>query len=690
MKTHIHVLIIADHDKEATQLLKVLQAHDYTLTMMRVNSVTQLEHALSRPTWELALVFYPLDQFHGFDAVSVVRTQRPEMPCIVLSHTNTAEVAVAAMKVGARDYIVVESEKTTAAVANPHASEKPLVARYPRLVPALKRELREVEARRTRHQVAQETRRQAASAEALVQVAMRLNQPLDLPAVAQAVCEEVVEHLRVSAASIMVHDTQPNRWRLAGSAGLTAQSSEHFSAVASVACDEWAHTHHTLRVIPDTTTHEHEPLMKAFAALNARTIASVAILREGERIGHLFLLTFKETREFSASELFLLQGIATQAAQAISHASLFASADRRLAQMQALRTVDLAITASLDLRLTLNVLLDQVLAQLKIDAVEVRLLNAHTNLLEYAAGRGFKTRAPQQTPLRLGQELAGRAALEQRTLSIPNLIEVTGDLSQLYWLKMENFNAQYAVPLIAKGQVKGVLSIFHRASLAPDSEWFDFMEALASQAAIAIDNATLFQNLQRSNAELALAYDATIEGWSRVLDLRDKETEGHSRRVTEMMLQLARALGFSEQELVHVRRGALLHDIGKMGVPDGILLKEGPLDDAEAALMRKHPEFARAMLYPIVYLRPALDIPYCHHEKWDGTGYPRGLNGEQIPLAARIFSVVDVWDALRSDRPYRKGLEKETVRAHIQERAGKDFDPHVVEMFLQLQIENDF
>jgi putative nucleotidyltransferase with HDIG domain len=431
-------------------------------------------------------------------------------------------------------------------------------------------------------------------------------------------------------------------------------------------------------------------LIKAFAALNARTVVSVALLRQGERVGHLFLLTFNETREFSASELLLLQGIATQAAQAISHASLFTSADRRLAQMQALRTIDLAITASLDLRLTLNVLLDQVLTQLKVDAVEVRLLNAHANMLEYAAGRGFKTRAPQQTPLRLGQELAGRAALEQRTLSIPNLIEVTGDLGQLYWLKMENFNAQYAVPLIAKGQVKGVLSIFHRAPLAPDTEWFDFMEALASQAAIAIDNATLFQNLQRSNAELVMAYEATIEGWSRVLDLRDKETEGHSRRVTEMTLTLARTLGFGEQDLVHVRRGALLHDIGKMGVPDGILLKEGPLDDAEATLMRKHPEFARAMLYPITYLRPALDIPYCHHEKWDGSGYPRGLKGEQIPLAARIFSVVDVWDALRSDRPYRKGLEKEVVRAHIHALAGKDFDPQVVEVFLTLQAENDF
>jgi putative nucleotidyltransferase with HDIG domain len=248
----------------------------------------------------------------------------------------------------------------------------------------------------------------------------------------------------------------------------------------------------------------------------------------------------------------------------------------------------------------------------------------------------------------------------------------------------EDFVCYYGVPLIAKGQVNGVLEVFHRAALEPDAEWFDFLNTLAGQAAIALENAALFENLQRSNSELTLAYDATIEGWSRALDLRDKETEGHTQRVTEMAMNLARAFGLSDTELVQVRWGALLHDIGKMGVPDGILLKPGPLTDEEWVAMRKHPTFAYEMLAPIRYLRLALDIPYCHHEKWDGTGYPRGLKGDQIPLAARIFAIVDEFDALSSDRPYRAAWTREEVREHIQSLSGTHFDPQVVDVFMQM------
>lgn len=227
--------------------------------------------------------------------------------------------------------------------------------------------------------------------------------------------------------------------------------------------------------------------------------------------------------------------------------------------------------------------------------------------------------------------------------------------------------------------------MFHRAPLNPDQEWLDYLETLAGQAALAVENVGLFDELQRSNAELTQAYDATIEGWSRALDLRDRETEGHSRRVTDMTLALAEAMGLSAEALVHIRRGALLHDIGKMGVPDAILLKPGPLSDEEWASIRRHPELVYAMLSPIEFLRPALDIPYCHHEKWDGTGYPRGLTGEQIPLAARLFAVVDVWDALRSDRPYRPAWSREAARAHIRQQAGAHFDPAVVPVFLDLE-----
>ncbi len=192
------------------------------------------------------------------------------------------------------------------------------------------------------------------------------------------------------------------------------------------------------------------------------------------------------------------------------------------------------------------------------------------------------------------------------------------------------------------------------------------------------------EQVRRSREELAHAYHATLEGWSRALELRDKETEGHSQRVTEMTVQVAQALGIEGEELEHIRRGALLHDVGKMGIPDSILLKPGALTDEEWVIMRKHTDYAYEWLKPIEYLHPALDIPYSHHERWDGTGYPQGLQGEQIPLAARIFSVVDVWDALCSDRHYRKAWPRERVREHIQSLAGVHFDPKIVDIFLSL------
>lgn len=185
-------------------------------------------------------------------------------------------------------------------------------------------------------------------------------------------------------------------------------------------------------------------------------------------------------------------------------------------------------------------------------------------------------------------------------------------------------------------------------------------------------------------AALARAYDTTIEGWSRALDLRDKETEGHSRRVTDLTLRLARAMDLPESDLVQIRRGALLHDIGKMGVPDYILLKPGPLNDEEWALMRRHPVFAHDLLTPIAHLRAAIDIPYCHHEKWDGSGYPRGLRTTEIPMAARIFALADVWDALLSDRPYRPAFSRDHALASVREESGRHFDPQIAGVFLRM------
>ena len=199
----------------------------------------------------------------------------------------------------------------------------------------------------------------------------------------------------------------------------------------------------------------------------------------------------------------------------------------------------------------------------------------------------------------------------------------------------------------------------------------------------------LEQRVADRTRELENAYDRTIEGWSFVMDLRDKETEGHSRRVTDVTVLMAEALGLSGEDIDNVRRGALLHDIGKMGIPDSVLLKPGPLTDDEWKVMRMHPVYAYEILSQIDYLKAAVNIPWCHHEKWDGTGYPRGLKGEDIPLAARMFSIVDVWDALRSDRPYRKGWSEEKVFDHLQSLAGTHFEPELVELFFQVMSKHE-
>ena len=356
---------------------------------------------------------------------------------------------------------------------------------------------------------------------------------------------------------------------------------------------------------------------------------------------------------------------------------------RQLEHLTALSVIDRVIAAIFDLRLSLSEILNLTTKELGVDAADILILNSNSSTLEYGAERGFRATAVRKTQVRLSESYAGRAVLERHLIQIPNLRNEPNNLFVTPLVIDEDFVCYYGVPLIIKGQVKGVLEVYHRTSLEPDAEWFGFLNALAGRVAIAIENATLFENLQRSNSELTMAYDATIEGWSQAMDLRDKETEGHTQRVTEMTVKLAGVLGLSEAELVQVRWGALLHDIGKMGVPDGILLKPGPLTDEEWVAMKKHPTFAHEMLAPIRYLRLALDIPYCHHEKWDGTGYPRGLKGTQIPLAARIFAVVDVWDALRSDRHYRLAWSEEKVREHINISSGTHFDPQVVEVFMQ-------
>ncbi len=355
--------------------------------------------------------------------------------------------------------------------------------------------------------------------------------------------------------------------------------------------------------------------------------------------------------------------------------------ERQVRRFQALRAIDAAITAGPDLQFTMGILLEQILAQLSVDAAAILLHQVGTPCFEYIARRGFRTQVSPNEAINLGDSFAGRAASARRTIYIPDLSIEANPREQPVPIKAEGFKVYYAFPLIAKGQVKGILEVYLRTLGSVDPERLEFLEALAGQAAIALDNSSLSEQLHDSNTELSIAYDATLEGWAKALELRDRETVGHAHRVIEMTLRVANRLGLHGEALQHIRRGALLHDIGKMGIPDSILLKSGPLNPDEWQIMRQHPIHAYEMLKTIEYLSSALEIPYCHHERWDGNGYPRGLKGKDIPLSARIFAVVDVWDALTSNRPYRYAWSEHQALEYISRESGRHFDPEVVSAF---------
>lgn len=379
----------------------------------------------------------------------------------------------------------------------------------------------------------------------------------------------------------------------------------------------------------------------------------------------------------------LLITLAEIIGNAIHRADLFDHSQEQIRRLTAMRDIDSAIVSSTDLRVTLNILTEHATKYLRVDAVDILGYRPELQSLGLLASAGFQTPTPTRPLMRIGEGLAGQIVLRGRTdhvVDLANSPEAQNDRL----LAREGFVTYIGVPLIVKGQIKGVFEVFHRTPLAPNAEWMQFLQTLAGQAAIAIDNSQLFDNLQKSNQEITQAYDITLEGWARALELRDRETEGHTRRVTELTMRLAKSMGIKDDDLANIYRGVLLHDIGKMGVPDQILKKTGPLTESEWEEMQRHPQYAFDLLSPIGYLRPALDIPYCHHEHWDGSGYPRGLKGEQIPLAARLFSVVDVWDALRSDRPYRKAWPRDKVIEYLKDCAGSILDPTIVNLFLLL------
>jgi HD-GYP domain-containing protein (c-di-GMP phosphodiesterase class II) len=402
------------------------------------------------------------------------------------------------------------------------------------------------------------------------------------------------------------------------------------------------------------------------------------IISKGDVIGIISVMSEKNFR-FTQNELELFTWVANTAAISIENARLFSETQNRMEHLAALHSIDEAINSSFNLQLMLEVLVNQTISQLSVDAARVIFFEPDPLHGRCVAAHGFSQtmggRCPE-SPVVL-QEQGSVQGL--RLKFIQHLDDPTVQVDER--LLAEGFVSYAAASLVTKGKTLGVLEVFSRTPIEPAPEWSSFLISLSSQAAIAVGNATLFTDLQKSNHELTKAYDLTLLGWIRTLEIRDNETENHTLRVASMTDELAKIMGLPQDDLIHIHRGALLHDIGKIGIPDEILRKPGPLDENEWAIMKQHPVIAYQVLYPIDYLRPALNIPYSHHEKWDGSGYPQGLKTDQIPLAARMFSIIDVYDALSSDRPYRKAWPTEKVMDYISGQSEKHFDPEIVEIF---------
>ncbi|HEX2998287.1 MAG TPA: HD domain-containing phosphohydrolase [Anaerolineales bacterium] len=650
----MRILIIEDSKEDAHLILREIQRGGYEVESERVETAQAMQAALTRQGWDLIICDFSLPQFNAPKALELLKKSGYDLPFIIVSGTIGEESAVNALKAGAHDFIIKGN--------------------FARLLPAIERELKEADVRRERRQREREL-------EAIAVVSAELRTAKTLDELLARLLDQALALVEGESGSIWLYDQAKDLIEIKIQRGWSDEyigsSLKPGEGIPGLAL-KLGQTISAREFCSDLQ------IPKEIRSQIPKEIGGACIpLHTEENTIGVMLINVTLPREFTIEEIRILNALTEIGGNSIHRMYLHEQTIKQLERLAALRSIDLAISNILDLKITLKILLNEVIRQLHVDAASVLLIQAGSSKLEFAAGQGFYTRNIETTSLYIGEDYAGRAAMERHIVSASDLMRFEEKFTRAQLLADEGFRSYYAVPLLTKGEVKGVLEIFNRSPLSPDREWMDFLETLGGQAAIAVENSMLFQGLQRSNFELAMAYDATIEGWSRALDLRDHETEGHTQRVMDMTLRLARKMGLSDDRLVLIRRGALLHDIGKMGIPDIILHKPEPLSEEEQRIMRQHPQLAYDMLEPIAYLRESLNIPYCHHEKWDGTGYPRGLSGTQIPLEARLFAVVDVWDAITSDRPYRRGWSRDKAVEYIREQSGSHFDPQMVNIFLR-------
>jgi HD-GYP domain-containing protein (c-di-GMP phosphodiesterase class II) len=402
------------------------------------------------------------------------------------------------------------------------------------------------------------------------------------------------------------------------------------------------------------------------------------LFHEGRVIGLIGLLS-RQTDYFKPGVLAWINVLTS-----VISDSFFQQENYRMDQEAVEHSICRILQASLDVQDPLQAVLALLAGAVKADAVTALRYNLSLRRFDLLAAHGLNARTVAKLKLYFETGLAGKIAEERQPIWIEDMLNSQPGMRPVSQLAEEGFQSYLALPLIGHNDFLGVLEIVWRKT--PNIQAWDmgFLGRVAEQLSLTMERSAIVKDLRHSSEGLVSTYNAMIEGLSRALELRDIETEGHTRRVSKLMMRFGEHMQIPPSQWDAIKQGALLHDIGKLGIPDAILLKPGSLTQRERKVMQQHAVYGYNILAPIINLRPTLDIALYHHERWDGSGYPYGLAGEQIPLVARLFAVADVFDALTSDRPYRPAWSHLQAIDYLKEQAGRSFDPEVVALFLEI------
>lgn len=630
MAKPIRVLIVEDSEDDSLLILRELQKGGYIPVHERVETAESMQKSLEGHSWDLVLSDFRLPHFSGPAALALIKEMGLDLPFILISGAIGEINAVSVMKAGAHDFVAKGS--------------------WARLIPAVERELREAEIRRMRRQGEERLKLQAFIMESMAE--------------GLVVYDERGTILMTNRAFDLMFNYESG-----------ALIGRHVSLLNNLSADENARMFDEIeKRIKNNGTWIGELINTRKDGSQFYTSAHVSSLESGNK---RYIISVHE-------DITENKRVQEQVKQ-------------QLERLSALHEIDTAIASLTDLDMTLKIILSHAIKQLPADAAAVYLLDPYTQTLELKDELcSEKLTFPKS--LRIGEYVAGRAAMERRLISLADIEnsslanQSTDEQKTVVPMAsssadehnyLDVFGACFALPLIARGQTLGAFEVSLYTPADFNQEWFNFFETLAGQLAIAFDNYSLFEGLQQSNARLIQAFDETIESWARLVDQHCHRPEGYSWLLADASVRLGRSINLNESEIVNIQHGALLYDIGLFLVPEHVLQKSTALDPDEKAAIDRHPVIAYELIYPNAFLRTAIDIPYCHHEHWDGSGYPRGLKGEEIPLSARIFAVIEVWNALLSDRPYRPAWTEAQARKYLEDQSGHQFDPNVIETFLR-------